>query len=109
MLPLYLRVCRSHPTTSSSTYRPFAKTILAKYYTGVFIQGSGAPQKPRVVPVNTILGINTILDFDFSCFHCGILFQACKYYLWRPVQKQRVCWINTILGLNTKLENTDKY
>ena len=104
-----MRIPASFRSAALYTYRPFAKTILAKYYTGVFIQGSGAPQKPRVVPVNTILGINTILDFDFSWFHCGILFQACKYYLWRPVQKQRVCWINTILGLNTKLENTDKY
>ena len=91
----------------SYMYRPFAKTILTKYYTEGFIHGSGAPQKPRVITLNTILIINTILKFHRWVVQGSVKTEGrvIKYYT-DKCNSDSQCFmkmVNTILIINTIL------
>ena len=88
-------------------YRPLTKTILTKYYTEGFIHGSGAPQKPRVIALNTILIINTILKFHRWVVQGSVKTEGLviKYYT-DKCNSDSQCFmkmVNTILIINTIL------
>ena len=64
--------------------------MVTEYYGDVFIQDSGAPQKPRVVTLNTMVGLNTIVDLDFSDLTVKYSSEFENQCLWKPAQKPRV-------------------